>query len=555
MRLARTWLRQCLATDASGNPVHEACSKLEAVKVSQHFLPTRTINVGNEDPPRDPFIEIHDQKPQRDASSLVQWAALSHRWGGVSFLTATTETLRRMTHSIPLDSMPLTFRDAILVTRRLGIQHLWIDSLCILQDSEVDWLRESSLMASVYRFSLLNIAADNSSNSNDGILKPRVDAGTKVSLPFYSSKNGIAGTMLICPAIDNWATMLSASKSNLSSRAWVLQETFLSPRTLHFSQQQMLWECSNCIISESDMEPTVQAVVGAKLPQDDWDWQHSKNYCLGQMSQIPMQTFRKDRENWLWYNKWYNIVANYSSRFLTRPGDIFVALSGLEREFSTRTGDQTVAGLFTRDLHCGLLWHTANTATSKKAQPYRAPSWSWASVEGPVVWDSEHLLSARSSRESIQFIGYYEQNRQISTARSATEVPNLGALGVYGKPQPGTYIRLQGYLREAQTFERIQPFRLLEDRILRIYDGNAHFHVHYRLDFEASKTEFFSWQWSLLKSLPWLGNDMQSFASVILKAVPGREGTFERIGVAAINPSGSLKTRLADWELKIVDII
>jgi hypothetical protein len=53
-------------------------------------------------------------------------------------MVTTTTNLEERKHSIPFDSMPLTFKDAIQITRELGIDHLWIDSLCIPQDSPED---------------------------------------------------------------------------------------------------------------------------------------------------------------------------------------------------------------------------------------------------------------------------------------------------------------------------------------------------------------------------------------------------------------------------------
>ena len=78
------------------------------------------------------------------------YAALSHCWGKVRPLTTTSTNLNQHLISIPLSSMPEMFQDAVIASRELGIRYLWIDSLCIIQDSVEDWELECSKMGRVY---------------------------------------------------------------------------------------------------------------------------------------------------------------------------------------------------------------------------------------------------------------------------------------------------------------------------------------------------------------------------------------------------------------------
>lgn len=66
-----------------------------------------------------------------------------------------------------------TFKDAIEVTRSLGVKYIWIDSLCIIQDSESDWLRESSCMHNVYKYSYCTIAATAAKDDSAGCFMNR----------------------------------------------------------------------------------------------------------------------------------------------------------------------------------------------------------------------------------------------------------------------------------------------------------------------------------------------------------------------------------------------
>ncbi|CAG9942401.1 unnamed protein product [Clonostachys rosea f. rosea IK726] len=101
-----------------------------------------------------------------EESIKEDYATLSHCWGGQSIIKLTTDALAQFQKKIETASLPQTFRDAILVARRLGIRYLWIDSLCIIQDSLQDWQKEAALMGEVYSNSTLNVMATACRNSH-----------------------------------------------------------------------------------------------------------------------------------------------------------------------------------------------------------------------------------------------------------------------------------------------------------------------------------------------------------------------------------------------------
>lgn len=74
------------------------------------------------------------------------------------------------THVDECSSMPQNFRDAVKLTRLLGIRYLWIDPLCILQDSKEDWEREGLKINDVYKYSYVTVAATSASAAYDGFL-------------------------------------------------------------------------------------------------------------------------------------------------------------------------------------------------------------------------------------------------------------------------------------------------------------------------------------------------------------------------------------------------
>ena len=87
------------------------------------------------------------------------------------------------------------------------------------------------------------------------------------------------------------------------------------------------------------------------------------------------------------------MVETYTKRQLTEGTDKLPALSGVARRFSAALCNDTyVGGLWANDLPAGLMWSATGFLTPygtqghllpRPAQP-RAPTWSWASVDGAV---------------------------------------------------------------------------------------------------------------------------------------------------------------------------
>lgn len=135
------------------------------------------------------------------------------------------------------------------MTRQLGFQYLWIDSLCIVQDSAEDWQCESSRMATIYASSMLTLSASVSTSDDVGFLHARsLEGQQSVSLP-YRLNGETQGSYFLSnrsPSdFDDDATM-----GALNKRAWTLQERFLSRRSLFFGRDQHHWECQTSRFSE-----------------------------------------------------------------------------------------------------------------------------------------------------------------------------------------------------------------------------------------------------------------------------------------------------------------
>lgn len=160
--LARTWLNTCCES-------HAQCRSDSNGRLASNFqLPTR-------------LLDIRSNVPRLTETSNYIWvdrphyATLSHCWGTEQFLCLTTDNVGRLTREgIALTELTKTFQDAITIARAVGLDYIWIDSLCIVQDDLGDWYKEAAAMSSVYSGSTLNIAASSAKSGKDGcFLKPQ----------------------------------------------------------------------------------------------------------------------------------------------------------------------------------------------------------------------------------------------------------------------------------------------------------------------------------------------------------------------------------------------
>jgi hypothetical protein len=129
----------------------------------------RVLDVGT---PSKPSLSLHITE---DSSLKSPYITLSHCWGNpkLQIKRLSNANISQFTNLIDDAELPKTFQDAIAIARRLGVRFLWIDSLCIIQDSVEDWVKESSNMGNVYKNSLCNIAATAAPDGRTGCFLQR----------------------------------------------------------------------------------------------------------------------------------------------------------------------------------------------------------------------------------------------------------------------------------------------------------------------------------------------------------------------------------------------
>lgn len=310
--------------------------------------------------------------------SYGSYVVLSHRWGNYQPFVTNSETLEQNLQYISLLSLPKTFRDAIYITRGLGIRYLWIDSLCILQGNALDWESESANMIRVYQNATLALAATAAIDSRQGCSFKRQAS----SLNLRINKFPDPSTIYVRKVPTENTLRQSILEAPLNQRAWVLQELLLSSRVIHFAQDQMYWQCSSRLASEDgllDCGLVNNTVLGGKEKHSSGDlWRQSRIFGLvGNLtSKIDWWDVEISRDYW------WTIVEEYSRRSLTHRRDRLPALAGLTEFFRIRTGDSPLAGLWQEDLLFGLMWQVREPVESSLSSDI--PSWSWASIEGPV---------------------------------------------------------------------------------------------------------------------------------------------------------------------------
>jgi hypothetical protein len=140
---------------------HEVCHNIEKKK----WYPSRLIQVEPNTSNNVKLVDCPDGQ--------VAYIALSHCWGSSRTFETTGSNIQRHHEGIDIDEIPKTFRDAIIVGRQLNVRYLWIDSICIIQDSKHDWFVEASRMDDIYSNASLTISASCSKNDADGFLRNR----------------------------------------------------------------------------------------------------------------------------------------------------------------------------------------------------------------------------------------------------------------------------------------------------------------------------------------------------------------------------------------------
>lgn len=417
MTTAASWISDC-------NEKHRECQHHGV----SSWSPTRLLYVGHDATDKVRLLYT-SQEP-----SSTPYMSLSYCWGALQPIKLLQETEASLLEGIQVDELPKTFQDAVAVTRRCAISYLWIDCLCIRQDDAEDWATESLLMHQVYTNSYLNISADWGENSSTGLFQerdPLKHSFTPLRLhpkivQIFEERNNESD--VFCQLFSHFMWRDNVEESHISTRGWVLQERYLSPRVLHFGSKQLFWECRQSQVSES-----------YPFERPDFD-NGDLPLRLKKRMTLPSQSEMLGEYEAFWHTSWKNVIGNYASTRLTKPGDKLMAISGIAKDFGMKlqvVNDEYLAGLWRRDLHVQLLWFAVSRPQRHRPTQYRAPTWSWAAIDGLIRFEDDYFVKIKGSQ--FKFL-----NTKLAFLRD-------DATG----PVKGGYMELEGYVGSGRVLSAV----------------------------------------------------------------------------------------------------
>lgn len=435
-------------------------------------LPTRVIDVG--DSCHDPYLYITHGETGR-------FAVLSHCWGppqmALKRLTTTQTNILEHRERIALERFPRTFRDAINITRDIGLRYIWIDALCIVQDSPEDWILEVSRMTDVYLNAYVTLAADLAPHSDAGLFTintcaadggPQVrqfsqvdDTGSHHQI-FVRRNWPIPGNNQRRADVENRRSCYaSEASSKLSSRAWVLQERILSTRTVHFTDAELVWECGKsyeCSCGNPMGRRSIKSIFKAIL--------QCSSAAGGQI----------EKPSNITPSIWHSVIEEFTARDLTYVKDRLPAISSLARMLPFPKGEY-LAGLWQNHLMDDLLWFnplgrisgvldsnsdastsidTPNSLKNYRIQGEYAPSWSWASVSAPIAFSIQGISSILPEWKAVP-----EWRVTGATCTPVTTNP-------YGSVSESSSLHVEGYVLPVE-FSNVAATKSTVDQ-----NGNYH---------------------------------------------------------------------------------
>lgn len=374
--LASQWLTDCLDQ-------HAQCSD-----ASQHHvndIPSRLIHINAATQVGDIRLSVRSE-----LQPPVHYLALSHCWGRAKIMTLTHTNLSSLNNCIPWDHLSKTFQDAVIISRRLGYEYLWIDSLCIIQDSEKDWKVEASKMGDYYRNAVCAIAALGASDGTEGCFMSRNPLSRR-PLEIAISESEL---LILEPLSrsDCEFNEVGRRASPLHKRAWVIQERLMAPRTLYYGRFGISWECRQ----RSATEHSPNSIDGGRP---------TGAHLKLMMNYFP-EALESEADVYDFRNAWSMVLENYTQCHLTFRTDKLVALAGFTNVLQSKFDLTCCAGLWIKFLLLDLLWKVmvADEGYGDRVDNV-APSWSWASIDGHIMtFTQSHNLSPAINRVKVNIV-------------------------------------------------------------------------------------------------------------------------------------------------------
>lgn len=297
---------------------------------------------------------------------IDKWACLSYCWGTLPDpLKLTRHELNAFKLEIPSARLPQLFKDVAQVCQLLDVNYIWIDALCIVQDSDTDWIEQAGQMARIYAEGTFTIAAEDALDPSQALVKPVYERPAWIPLETHEG-------IFFRKFVDERRFGSDRGNNVLAKRAWTYQEIQLSPRLIRLKKEDILWECpqtGNTHFQQEHQLRSQRASLNRLLSRPD--------------SQQDMATRA--------HGLWRRLVEEYTSRQLTFPSDKMAAFAAIAEKFGDlfQMNDEFCMGFWQSWLLEDLEWHREERKPStrilyRRSAPCSIPSWSWASVNTSI---------------------------------------------------------------------------------------------------------------------------------------------------------------------------
>lgn len=393
-------------------------------------------------------VRLHESDFNREENRFEygEYVALSHVWGvGKGLPKTSTKTIESYKRGIAWTSLPRALQEAVVLTRALGIRWLWIDALCLIQDDPASKLEESMIMDEIFGNAFLTIAATSAPDSSNHPLFPvqvqpfKIQAtdnkgsAFKIFVREQPSHYSFKAPFDESAHMNDWELPFNISEDSnqdtpLLKRAWTFTERLLSPRILHFTKSEMIFECCegyqcecgriNDPIFDSRATDSIKQEFGRiiaetnRRPSFDGSVQDQMQGIESVTSQLASTTLTNGAKNISQRREealqlWSYIITEFTARNITYDSDRLLAIASIAKQLSSSLHSGYVAGQWTFST-MGLLWYPNDSTRCRRSNPllgHNVPSWSWASIEGsPIFFDTASAmdLACRVSFASSQ---------------------------------------------------------------------------------------------------------------------------------------------------------